>query len=107
MHQSSTQPMTASDSFNEELELYRKLRPLIAQCLTLNHDLNNPLAGIIGFAEFLLMDAETLTKEQQKGLQQILKCAERIRASIDALCEEKAELSKSVDMTTILEVLEK
>jgi len=107
MHQSSTQPMTTGDNISEKLEYYHKLRPLIARCLTLNHDLNNPLAGIIGYAEFLQMDAEALTKEQQKGLQQILKCAERIRASIDALCKEKAELSKSVDLTTILEVLDK
>jgi hypothetical protein len=49
-------PDTAESAENsqEDLALFRALKPYIGHCLTLNHDLNNPLAGILGYAEFLL-----------------------------------------------------
>jgi len=31
-----------------ELALFERIKPYLGRCLTLNHNLNNPLAGIIG-----------------------------------------------------------
>lgn len=90
-------PVTA-----EEIAVYRKLKPLIAHCLTLNHELNNPLAGIIGYAEFMMV-ADELTDEQRQHLDQIMTSAERIRKSIEKLSEVKIELSKDVDMHRLIE----
>ncbi len=85
----------------EEMALYRQLKPFIARCLNLNHDLNNPLAGIIGYAEFLQEDALGLNDEQKGYLKQVLVAAERIRAIIDDLSEMKLALGEQIDLKEI------
>jgi signal transduction histidine kinase len=87
----------------EELEIYRKLKPFISHCLTLNHDINNPLAGIIGYTDFMLDNEESLTKDQEKYLRQIAKCAERIRVLVTELSDEKIALSEGIDMHAVIE----
>lgn len=87
----------------EELEMYLKLKPFIGHCLTLNHDINNPLAGIIGYADFMLDNAETLSKDQEKYLRQIAKCAERIRVLVTELSDEKIALAEGIDMSAVIE----
>lgn len=57
---------------------YDRLKPLVDLCLSLNHDVNNPLTGIMGYAEFLLMTVADLTTDQRADLEQIVTCAERI-----------------------------
>lgn len=87
----------------EELAVYRALRPYIGYCLNMNHELNNPLAGIIGYAEFLLEDSSNLTTDQQGYLRQVLHSAERIRCIIDELCEKKIVLADRIDLQQITE----
>ncbi len=91
-----------SDELREEIALFRTLKPYLGHCLTLNHDLNNPLAGILGYAEFLQAD-DNLTADQRNSLNQIVKCAERMKGLIEFLCEHKIELSKNIDMGAIIE----
>ena len=81
--------------------LLEKLKPLITRCLVLNHDINNPLAGIIGYTELLLSEDEPLTETQKESLNQIQVCAERIEKEINDLCDIKIELSEEVDINNI------
>jgi len=80
------------DSIQREITAFRSVRPFLMRCFSLNHDINNPLAGIIGYAEVLVEDGEPLTDEQRVGLGHILQCAERIRSLVNQLSEEKARL---------------
>ena len=90
--------IVSDEKLREELALFRILRPYIGHCLALNHDINNPLAGIIGYAEFLLSEADQLTESQRESLEQILVCAERIQKEVEDLGDEKIALSEKVDM---------
>ena len=87
----------------DDLEVLQKIKPFISHCLTLNHDLNNPLAGIIGYGEFLLSEGENLTEDQIEYLNRILSCADRMRKLIEKLCVEKGELAKVVDLRDLSE----
>jgi len=89
-------------TLHEDYALFLALRKYIARCLTLNHDLNNPLAGILGYAEFLLMDGDNLTQDQKVQIDQILKCAERIKKQVDTLCAEKIALAEEIDLEAAL-----
>lgn len=90
-----------SDELKAELAVYRVLRPYIGHCLTLNHDLNNPLAGILGYAEFIVADSEHLDEETRANIAQIVTCAERIRDRLDALSEHKMSLVQQVDFESV------
>jgi signal transduction histidine kinase len=79
----------------------------IGHCLTLNHDINNPLAGILGYGEFMLSEPESLTEEQRQQLGKILHCAERIRKLVEALCDDKIALSEKVDLRVITDAYKK
>ena len=46
-----------SEELKQEIALFRRLRPYLGHCLTMNHDINNSLSGILGYAEFLLDSA--------------------------------------------------
>jgi len=100
---SANNPTLDIDSTSTESAavLFEKLKPLINRCLILNHEINNPLAGIIGYAEYLLSEHEPLTESQKEGLNQIMLCAERIEKEINDLCEIKIELSEEVDIKNI------
>jgi len=90
-----------SDELRQELVLFRELKPLLSLCLTLNHDINNPLAGVLGYAEFLLTDAEKLSESQASSLKHIQECGERIQVLIEKLSIRKVELSKRVDLESV------
>lgn len=91
----------------EELKLYLRLKPYILRCLSLNHDINNPLAGIVGYCEFLLEDLENLTKDQVSYVKQIATCAERIKNEVESLCLDKIKLGEDVDFAAATEFYEK
>jgi signal transduction histidine kinase len=91
-----TSVLSAED--RRQLEQFKALRPFLKRCFSLNHDINNPLAGILGYAEFMLTDGDSLTDEQRSNLDQIIKCAERIKTLIDNLSEAKAELEEQSDI---------
>lgn len=92
-----------SEKQQEDLDLLEALKPYLGQCLALNHDLNNPLAGIIGYVEFLMEESDQLSEEHREFVGQINKCAERIHQVLDSLCEEKIALSRKVDIRSVIE----
>lgn len=91
-----------SDLTQQDFEL---LKPLIKRCLRLNHDINNPLAGILGYAEFMLSSPESLTESTSKHLKQIMRAAERIKKLMEELGDEKIAISDKCDLQRILEEL--
>lgn len=95
------------DDLKEELALFRALKPYIGRCLTLTHDVNNPLAGIIGYSEFLLQEADQLDETQKGYLNQILRCAELIKKLAENLCEEKIALAEKIDLKSVTEAYKK
>jgi nitrogen-specific signal transduction histidine kinase len=97
---------TSSDPTTDpttDFALFQTLKPYIGHCLTMNHDINNPLAGIIGYCEFLQLESENLNKDQQHQLEMIAKCAERIRKLVENLCEEKIALTEKIDLRPIVD----
>jgi len=100
--------MTATDltktpnETNSELATFEELKPFIARCLTLNHDINNPLAGIVGYCEFLIEEQDNMTPDQRDFVLQILKCTERIQAIIQKLGNEKIALGKKIDIPKLI-----
>ena len=97
-------PDTISES---ELVVYRLLRPYIGRCLGLNHEVNNALAGVIGYAEFLSDGLGELSEEQRNCVSRILTSAERIEGIIDDLCRLKMRLSEEIDMQSVTEAFKK
>ncbi|MCK4607293.1 MAG: hypothetical protein KAU35_08370 [candidate division Zixibacteria bacterium] len=93
--------IATDDKLKEELALFRVLRPYIGHCLALNHDINNSLAGIIGFAELMLSEADQLSESQRESVQQILQCAERIQREVMGLGDEKIALAEKVDLNLL------
>lgn len=87
----------------KELALFKAIRPYIAHCLNLNHDLNNPLSGVVGYGELLLEETEDWTDSQRETLQAMLQCAERMRNILDELSEQKIELSQKIDIRKVME----
>lgn len=81
-----------------DLDIHEDLKPFVLKCLTLNHELNNPLAGIIGYCEFLIEEAGNLTDDQIQYLQRIETCAERIQDSLKKLSEEKMKLDEKINL---------
>jgi len=92
-----------SEQLRQELAVYRALKPYLSRCLTMNHDLNNPLTGILGYTEFMLMDQGQLTDEQRSSLEQIARCAEQMRKVVEGLSHEKISLSGRIDLATVIE----
>jgi signal transduction histidine kinase len=90
----------------DEAALFRQLAPFLRYCLPLNHDLNNPLAGIIGYCEFMQEEADDLTPNQLEYLNHILICAERIQKITERLSEAKIELSDEIDIGELEKILD-
>ncbi len=91
----------------QEQALYLILKPYIGHCLVMNHELNNPLAGIIGYSEFLIEEVDGISDEHRNFLRQILKSAERIQKMIEQLCQEKIELMEKIDLAEVTEAYQK
>jgi signal transduction histidine kinase len=87
----------------EDLDFFEALKPYLGKCLTLNHDLNNPLSGIMGFTEFLLEESDQLSEEHREFVVQINQCAERMHQVLDGLSEKKIALSEKVDIRSVVE----
>ncbi|UCC44359.1 MAG: hypothetical protein JSU65_00045 [Candidatus Zixiibacteriota bacterium] len=101
MTRRSQEDGSISRDLQKELEALRILRPYLARCLTLNHDINNPLAGILGYAEFLLDESSNLSVNQKQDLERIQNCAKRIKEIVDGLCEVKIALAEKLDLKTL------
>jgi signal transduction histidine kinase len=107
--QTDKPPVTdpGTPELSDDLALFQVLKPYIGHCLTLNHDINNPLAGILGYAEFMLSEPETLNQDQQHQLAKILQCAERIKKLVENLCDEKIALSEKYDLRAVTDSYKK
>ncbi len=103
MEKLSPEKAEIDGDLKEELAVFRALKPYIGHCLTLNHDINNPLAGIIGYGEFLLEESGQLDERQKGYLRQMLQCAERIKKLVEDLCEEKVALAEGIDLKSVTE----
>ncbi len=90
-----------ADITEEELELFRQIKPLIGECLKLNHELNNPLAGVIGYTELMLSTETDLTGNQKELLGKILNSAEKMKYIIEDLCNKKIGMGRTIDMREI------
>lgn len=99
--------MEEKNDIANELEVYRAIKPYIAHCLTMNHEINNPLAGIIGYSEFLLEESESFTEDQVDYINKIITCADRIKNLVENLCEKKISLTEKVDMHSIVDEYKK
>ena len=99
----TVQKRSLTEKQQEDLNLFEALKPYLGQCLTLNHDLNNPLTGIMGFTEFLLEESDQLSEEYKEIIGQINRCAERMHQVLNSLCEEKIALSRKVDIRSVIE----
>ncbi len=87
---------------DKDLEMFEILKPFIARCLTLNHDINNPLAGIVGYCEFLIEEQAQMTPDHREFVIQILRCVERIQVIIEKLSNDKIALSKQIDIPGLM-----
>lgn len=91
-----------SEEQKNESALFPRLKPYLERCLALNHDLNNPLTGVMNYCEFLLEDADQLSDEHREFVDQITSCAEQMKRVLDELCEEKMVLERKVDIQELL-----
>ena len=94
-------PQSDSPSVQGDRELLDQLKPFLAYCLKVNHEINNPLAGIIGYTEYMLDDDDPLTDDQRHYVKQIMQCAERIQKIVSEMSSRKADLLSSVDLSDI------
>ena len=88
----------------EEKGAYRvgvAVLPLLRRCLGLNHELNKPVAGIVGHCQFLLDDKDKLKPEQTLTVEEIRDCAIQIQTILEELSAEKANLSEKMDLKAI------
>lgn len=92
-------------ALKQEITVFRKLQPLLSACFGLNHDLNNPLAGILGFAEILLEPDSGLNEESRAHVRIISDCAERMKLSLIRLSDRKIELAGEIDLREISALL--
>ncbi len=97
---------TLTEEQKKELDLIERLKPYLGHCLTLNHDLNNPLAGIIGYTEFLQEESNQLSDEHKEFVDQIMTCAERMKRVLENLCKEKIALSTGLDLSEVVATYE-
>jgi signal transduction histidine kinase len=94
------------EQMKKDLAAFKALRPYLGRCLSLNHDINNPLAGILGYAEFILTDERPLDEETKANIEQIVECANRIRAQMDALTLLKSSIAGTIDLDDLMAACE-
>lgn len=95
-----------SDPTND-YELWLRLKPYIGHCLSLNHDINNPLTTVLGYAELILEANPPLPENQVEHVKAIAASAERIRDMLEKLCREKIELAEQIDLGPVIEAYRK
>lgn len=88
----------------EEMELFIRLKPLIGECLKLNHNLNNPLAGVVGYSELLLSGDEELSENQKNMVNKIMGSAIKMQELLEDLCDKKINAGNVIDREEIARV---
>ena len=103
MSKSSVTSPSIRSSRSEDQREFDKIKPFILQCLSLNHDINNPLAGVLGYTEYILSDPKGLSEDQIELLQKVMTCGERIQKLVADLGDAKAALAQEIDIKAVLE----
>ena len=106
-HQATPCPLPADLDPTGDYELWLRLKPYIGHCLTMNHDVNNSLTAVLGFAELMLEDDPPLTEKQIGHVKAIIRSAERVQATMENLCQEKIELSERIDLGPVIEAYQR
>lgn len=83
----------------EGIEAVRKFAALL---LELNHDLNNPLAGIIGYLDLALNSDHDIPEDLKSMLQSVQLSAEMMDKLIRKFAMAKQDLIAEVDFTPAL-----
>lgn len=73
-----------------------------AKLMNLNHDLNNPLAGVIGYLELAMSSDEGVHEEVKSLLESAQLAADMMNDLIKKLTEAKCVLLKEVDFSELL-----
>lgn len=92
-----------TDITAEEISEWQTMRPFVARALTLNHELAGPLAGILGYLEFLSGETKNLTDEQKQYLDNIVECTESMCGKLERFGNQKAALSEELDIRALVE----
>ena len=80
-----------------------ELKNYVAATLSLNHDLNNPLAGITGFLELALGHKNNMDPKVLELLELIEKSAVKLNERIIEFTEEKCRMKRKVDISSLEE----
>ena len=98
---------TSNDDLTADYVIWQHLRPYIGHCLTLNHEVNNALTGLLGYLEFMLTERSSLTADQIDHLESMQTAALKIKSSVDRLSREKVMLAEKVDLRPVIEAYTK
>ena len=88
----------------ETPEAARAIAAFAAKLIELNHDLNNPLAGVIGYLELAMSSEEGVHEEVKCLLQSAQLSADMMNDLIKKLSVAKQELLSEVDFSSFLTV---
>ncbi len=95
---------------NDERQLFALDSPEGQECLKeffsaqfeLNHDLNNPLAGVVGYLELALTGKESIPERPKELLLNVQKCANRMDELIQEFVKSKRRLQEAVDLSDVI-----
>lgn len=79
-----------------------ELRSFCAALLDLNHDLNNPLAGVIGYLELAMSREDDLTSKSMEMLGHVQASADKMNTLIQEFTVAKRRLQSTVDISSLL-----
>ena len=82
------------------------LKRFASKLITLNHDLNNPLAGVVGYLELAMTSGDTLPPDTLEMLNNVQRSAELLQEVINRLTQAKRRLQASVDISQLEEGFE-
>jgi len=78
------------------------LKEFLGAQFELNHDLNNPLAGIVGYLELAMTGTDDIPERPLELLQNVQKCADRMDELIQEFVKSKRRLQNTVDLSDVL-----
>ena len=78
-----------------------ELKKYVAATLSLNHDLNNPLAGVMGFLELALVHKDKMEPKAYELLKLIEKSAVKLNECLIEFTEEKHKMRSKVDLSSL------
>ena len=80
-----------------------ELKKYVAATLSLNHDLNNPLAGVMGFLELAFGHKDNMEPNVLELLELVKKSADKLKERLEEFTEEKRRMRNKVDISNLEE----